>query len=1066
MILAGCQLTDTEIEEQNDNNKRATLIDLARAQPEVKLDKMAYTKAQRAEKLTKIYQSILTLEPDPEIRTQVEYRLVQMDSQAYENLDFESLNQQQMDQALTELVNKYQGLLTRYPNRDDNELIQYQLAKTLDLQGKLDESLLVMESLLAKYPDSQYLAELNFRRGEIYYNLANYSSSLSAYQEVIKAKDNEKYLLNSIYMSGWALFKLDQLAQADIQFIQVLEAVISKEKQHFYADNFNFDQLSGAQLNLAHDAQRVLNISLSQQNQSTSLVTLLKDHKTDNLYLYQHILFKNLADFLVEKDLKRDAELTYLAYIDLVNKNGSKSELESEYLPIWATRFSLDLLELYKKQGKYSAIRALKQRYVLDYGLESDFFKAASTKHQDEVLPYLLKYSYQHARALYAKAQKINAPVAKKAAFTQTALWLKRYLDIANYPRSQSLLSSITKSLLSDEFLYADASFESGKYQQALKSYHQIAYKKPASKPNDDNENGNETKHKKLRLEAAYATTLTIRTILSQEKHKQGKKPSVEENQHYQTLLTKRFTLDKLFISTYPKDYRALALATFGAEYAFKTLDYMTVNNYSDFVLKHYKADAQSIKNLKVVPKLSNKSLKQVQIVSQLQANILYKQKIYQKAELAYVLALRYVNKQAKVRREMRELLASCIYFQGQNFQNKFVLAKQALTKLESAESTELASSKLELIKKTSAKRVEIDALAEQAIQHYLRIFVGVNNSKYALTGQFDAANLLLEQALWRRAIDTLLLFKKRYPKHKYTAAIPAKLAKSYEKLEEWQLAAEQLLVMANAPEAVKSSKSAQANSDSISPELRREAQYTAAQYYIKAGNHPKAINAYRTYAHKYPKPFDIAQEVRFKLSQLYKISKQRNKEYFWYRKVISFHDVQARQNDNRVTKPMLPRSTYLSSVSALGLGKAHQQSFKWAKLKIPLNKSLKTKQKSMKAAIGYYQKVLAYQLAEFVPNATFNLAQMYRQLAADVMSSQRPKDLDELALEEYEILLEEIAYPFEEKSIEIHASNAERTWQNIYDKWVEKSFRALAELDPVQFDKQERVQDAVSSIH
>ena len=43
------------------------------------------------------------------------------------------------------------------------------------------------------------------------------------------------------------------------------------------------------------------------------------------------------------------------------------------------------------------------------------------------------------------------------------------------------------------------------------------------------------------------------------------------------------------------------------------------------------------------------------------------------------------------------------------------------------------------------------------------------------------------------------------------------------------------------------------------------------------------------------------------------------------------------------------------------------------------------------------------------------------QQLAKDVLNSERPENLDDIALEEYEILMEEIAYPFEEKAIEIH---------------------------------------------
>jgi hypothetical protein len=90
----------------------------------------------------------------------------------------------------------------------------------------------------------------------------------------------------------------------------------------------------------------------------------------------------------------------------------------------------------------------------------------------------------------------------------------------------------------------------------------------------------------------------------------------------------------------------------------------------------------------------------------------------------------------------------------------------------------------------------------------------------------------------------------------------------------------------------------------------------------------------------------------------------------------------------------------------------------------------------------------------------------MYRQLASDMMSSQRPGDLDELALEEYEILLEELAYPFEEKAIEIHISNTQRAWDDIIDQWIAKSFERLAQMSPALYQKQELTHEVIDAIH
>ncbi|TYK65403.1 tetratricopeptide repeat protein [Colwellia echini] len=1065
--LVGCQSTT-----DNEQSNRKTLADLANEQGNIEIESITLSQSQRATKLAQLYRTILTLEPDEEVRAQIEYRLVQMNTQAYELMDGEPLNDaqslQKSDEALAALVVSYQDLITRFPDRSDNELMQYQLAKALDLQGKSKQSLVQMEALLAQYPNSQYSAELNFRRGDIYYNFQQYPQALAAYNEVSSVKNNDAYYVNSRYMSAWVLFKLNRLEEADIEFIALLDYLVGQEYKQNSQHDFTFAQLDPRYASLVTDIQRVLSISLSQQQQSETLVALtVKQKSLPHLSLYRHILFKNLADFLVNNELKYDAELTYQAYIKMEPNN------------IWAARYSLILLDLLEQQGKYTASRTLKQNYVKQFGIHSQFWLQAHKSNSSErltadeinreILPNLLRFSYQHSRRLYAHAQQLKAGKERRKAFADTSTALATYLELANLPQSnyEKNKPKLSKSLLADELLFADANFEAEQYEEALNAYELIAYNKIFDVSLTDKlillspsavssltkqptlQISSELTYK-LRLEAAYATTLTARAMLKAAKVKATdslNSTSLTDSQ--KTLLRTRNQLDQLFVQTYPYDSRVLTLATQAAQYAYYAQDYSAVNYYSNFILQRHlviretndkpatatdsNADsglssANGISSFVPVQlsKLSPLALKQVQIASQLQANSWYQQKDYVQAESAYQLALAYVpltskaraqtkaqtKAQAKKRNEMRELLASCIYFQAQG-----LVKEQPL----------------------------------MAVQHYLRVGQVVPESTYRLNAEFDAGNILLEQQQWQQGIEVLSAFKLRYPTHEYSKSISAKLAKAYENTQQWSLAAAQLLAMINGPEAAK-----------YSEELKREAQYTAAEYYQKAGDTDKALSAYRTYAHKYPVPFVVAQEVRLKLSDFYLQKKETNKQYFWYRKIVKYHDIELRNSSSNITN----RAEYLASYAALGLGKAHQQTFTWTKLTLPLAKSLKRKQEALKLAVGYYQKVLSYQMAEFVPQASYNLATMYSQLAKDIMTSERPNDLDELELEEYQFVLEDIAIPFEDKAIEIHTNNAQRAWQDVYDDWVEQSFSALAELNPAQYNKQERASDAIQAIY
>jgi len=125
-----------------------------------------------------------------------------------------------------------------------------------------------------------------------------------------------------------------------------------------------------------------------------------------------------------------------------------------------------------------------------------------------------------------------------------------------------------------------------------------------------------------------------------------------------------------------------------------------------------------------------------------------------------------------------------------------------------------------------------------------------------------------------------------------------------------------------------------------------------------------------------------------------------------------------------------------------------------------PLKKSLAAKRKALESALAAYKAASDYRVAEVTTAATFEMAELYRVLGKDVMSSERPKKLSKDEMEQYEALLEEQAYPFEEQAISIHEANVARARDGVYDEWVKRSYTALAELKPGRYGKTELTQD------
>ncbi|TDF34676.1 tetratricopeptide repeat protein [Alteromonadaceae bacterium M269] len=329
------------------------------------------------------------------------------------------------------------------------------------------------------------------------------------------------------------------------------------------------------------------------------------------------------------------------------------------------------------------------------------------------------------------------------------------------------------------------------------------------------------------------------------------------------------------------------------------------------------------------------------------------------------------------------------------------------------------------------------------AVNELLRVIAATPNSDIRLTSQYDAATYLLELEEWQQATDLLEDFRKRFPSHELSDGIEDKLILAYQANEQWLLAATELeKVWIKSP-----------NTDD-----GRQALYVAADYFYKAGETEKSRLSYRKYAHEYPQPFNEATEARFKMSEFYLASGEDAKRRYWLKKLMSA-DKEAGENRT-------DRSRYLAAMSSLVFATDQRVNFSKIKLGLPLKNSLAKKRKALDKTLKAYDLTMSYRVSEFTTAANFGIGEIYRQLANDLMNSDRPAKLSALELEQYDILLEEQAYPFEEKAIEIHQQNALRSQSGTYDRWVKDSFASLSQLVPGRYNKQETVEEASYEIY
>jgi tetratricopeptide (TPR) repeat protein len=333
-----------------------------------------------------------------------------------------------------------------------------------------------------------------------------------------------------------------------------------------------------------------------------------------------------------------------------------------------------------------------------------------------------------------------------------------------------------------------------------------------------------------------------------------------------------------------------------------------------------------------------------------------------------------------------------------------------------------------------------------EAIGHFERLATLAPQSSVRAAAQFDAATALLGLKDWPAAVASLEDFRRRFPGHALQADVPAKLALAYGEQKRW------------GPAAAEFERVAAAQSD---PALRRAAMWQAAELHEKASadGAPRktAIAAFERYQQAWPQPLEAATEARWRLVQLTRAEGQAAKSLAWIRAL--------RQTELAGGESRTPRSRALSALAAIELSAPLLEAYRKVALVEPLANNLKLKKARMETLLKAYADAAADGDAEAVTAATFHTAALYQDFGKAMLASQRPKRLKKAELEQYNVMLEEQAFPFEEKAIALHETNARRTAQGLYDEWVKKSLAALATLKPVRWAKTERSEEALDAI-
>lgn len=320
------------------------------------------------------------------------------------------------------------------------------------------------------------------------------------------------------------------------------------------------------------------------------------------------------------------------------------------------------------------------------------------------------------------------------------------------------------------------------------------------------------------------------------------------------------------------------------------------------------------------------------------------------------------------------------------------------------------------------------------AVADWLRVREVAPEAAARVTADYDAGALLLRTRQWSRAIGVLERFRTEFPKHASQPEVTRGLALAYAESGQSGPAATEYLRIANASQE--------------KTEVRREALWRAAELQEAVGGMAGAAATYEQYIARFPDDWSGGIEARRKLADHAASRGDTRGRTLWLQRLVAA--------DAAAGKSRTDRTRSLAATAALELATPLRDAYASIRLTIPLKKSLAAKRAALEKALKAFSVAADYGIAEVATAVTFEIGEMYHDLARALLDSQRPKGLDADAREQYDLLLEDQADPFNEKAIGVFEVNVARLAEGYHDASIDRTLEVLALLKAGRYGKTE----------
>ncbi len=829
--------------------------------------------------------------------------------------------QQGAPQGPLEALALYDRILTTYPDYAHNDQVLYQKARALDELGRVDEAIEVSALLVERFPRSQHLDEIQFRRGEYYFTRKKFIEAEQAYAAIVPLGGRSDYYELALYKLGWTFYKQMLLPEALQSYVSLLD--------HKVASGYDFEQQQDeADAQRIADSYRVMSLCFSDLGGAEAVSSFFAG---TGARVYEHRVYRHLAEFYLEKLRYQDAADTYESFVELYPVHAS------------SPHFSMRVIEIYQAGDFPKLVLEAKKSFASRYALDAEYWRHFDPAESPAVIAYLKQNLEDLANHYHALYQNAESPEDRTMAFGESVAWYRRFL--ASFPDAPE-----TPAI---HYRLADLLLENEVFAQAAREYEQIAYGYAAHPRASD---------------AGYAA------IFAHRKAEERAEPAEREARRREAVAS---TIR--FVDAFPAHEHAAKILGVAVQDVFELREYPQAIELGRRLTASYRTAEVPIRRSAWLV-VAHSSFEIGEFAS---------------AEAAYLEVLGLTSAEDASRAEIQNNLAASIYKQGEG-------ANEA-------------------------------GDPRAAADHFLRIAKVAPQSEIRPIAEYDAGSALLRLEDWNAALAVFEAFRTEHPAHALHQEATQQVAHVYRKTGNAGRAAEEYDRVAREAEK---------------PELRAEALLVAGQLHEEAQRFDRALASYQAYVSEFTDPIETAVVTRFKMSELYAQTGDAGGRSTALREIVALDRAAGAQRTETMRG--------IAARSALQLSEDLFREFQAVTLRLPFEQSLQEKQRRMDAALEALSALVDYKVGEVTAAATYYMAEVYGDFSHALLESERPTDLAAGELADYEGVLEEEAYPFEEKSIRVHEKNLELMASGVFNPWIEKSLDRLAVLMPGRYAKPE----------